>query len=128
MSDDAPVLAPLYDGFDPASGPYFDSSRPRIADPAERDRLLGFLGDGTLALRSTRFDPDVVEPARGQVVPGSFRTDGQWLWSEAVEYYVREHAIAPAAGFYEHIVSREFRCARPGPADLRRCVERLTHG
>jgi hypothetical protein len=28
-------------------------------------------------------------------VPTGFRTDGHWIWSTAVEYYLDHHSVAP---------------------------------
>jgi len=119
-------IVPLYDGFDQArGGPYFEPDRPRIDDPSERERVADFMRDGAVVLRSTALDVDAVEPTRGTVVPGSFRTDGQWIWSDGLMYYVREHGIAPAAEFYSHVVACQYRCADPGAAGLREATQML---
>jgi hypothetical protein len=49
---------------------------------------------------------DVVDPARGAVVPMSFRTDGVWIWTDTVTYYLAEHGMAPDAELLRHIEDR----------------------
>jgi hypothetical protein len=44
----------------------------------------------------------------------SFRTDGRWIWTDAVAYYVREYGLAPEAKLLSHIRSRRY---EPTPVD-----------
>jgi hypothetical protein len=118
-------IADVYDGLDPASGPYFRPDRDRIADAAERDRVVGYLRDGVVVLRGTDRDPDALDPSRGNVVPGSFRTDGSWVWNDALTYYVREHGIAPDPEFYAHLIANGYHCPEPGPNAAREAVRLL---
>jgi hypothetical protein len=46
---------------------------------------------------------DVVDPEAGSVVPMSFRTDGTWIWTDTVEYYLSRHQLAPDAELITHI-------------------------
>jgi hypothetical protein len=108
-------IAGVYDGRDKVRGPYFSPDRERIADPAERERVAAYMRDGVVVLRTTDRDPDAIEPDRGSVVPGSFRTDGTWVWNDALMYYVIEHGIAPPADFYAHVIAGGYHCPRPGP-------------
>lgn len=121
---DLPIAA-LFDGADPVTGPYFSPDRERIADPAERDRVADFLRDGTVVLRAMALDRDAAEPARGYVVPAGFRTDGIWIWNDALGYYVRTHGIAPPEDFYRHVVACGYRCPRPGAEAVRRAERTL---
>ncbi len=103
-------------GFDAtaASGrPYFSPERPRIADPEIRRKLAGYLCGGRLAVRAGGLVPDPLAPDDGPVVPTGYRTDGRWVWQEALAYYARRHGIAPEPDFLTDIVDRGFR--PPGP-------------
>jgi hypothetical protein len=106
-------LARLYDGFNPATGPFFDPGHHRVDDQAERERAARFLRDGTVVLRSLGLDVDAVEPGRGPVVPGSFRTDGEWIWSDAHAYYLVQHGIALPDEFQSHLAACQYRCPVP---------------
>ncbi|MEV4626864.1 hypothetical protein AB0J90_11320 [Micromonospora sp. NPDC049523] len=91
--------------FDPLDSGTADRA-PAADDPLdadERDRVLRYLAHGVpLVITTTLFD-DVVDPARGASVPMSFRTDGTWVWSDAVAYYLDQHGLAPEADFTAHI-------------------------
>jgi hypothetical protein len=118
-------LARLYDGFDPATGPFFDPSHPRVVDQTERQRAAGFLREGTVVLRSLGLDLDAVEPERGHVVPGSFRTSGEWIWSDAHAYYLVQHGIALPHEFQSHLVACQFLCPVPTAESLRQAADLL---
>ena len=121
-------IAPVYDGRDPVTGPYFTDDRDRISDRAERMRIAAFMRDGLVVLRSTARDLDVIDPGRGTAVPGSFRTDGTWVWNDALMYYVREHGIAPSAEFYAHVVACGYQCPDPPLAAAEAALRRLIPG
>lgn len=118
-------LARLYDGFNQATGPFFDPGHLRVDDQAERQRAAGFLRDGTVVLRSLGLDVDAVEPARGRVVPGSFRTDGEWIWSDAHAYYLVQHGIALPDEFQSHLIACQFLCLVPTAESLGRAADLL---
>ena len=118
-------IARLFDGFAPESGPYFEPERFRIGDLAERERVAAYLRDGVVLVRSTALDPDMVDRGRGHVVPASFRTDGAWIWSDGLTYYVHAHGVAPVPEFYDHIVAHEYRCPVPDAARVDRAARRL---
>lgn len=59
---------------------------PRVTDPREGDRLLA-------ALRG------------GAVVPAGHRTDGHWVWPEAVADHLAEHGLAPDPELAEHLLA-----------------------
>jgi hypothetical protein len=117
--------APVFDGYTLGSGPYFAPDRGRIDDLEQRRRLAAYLRSGTIVLRSFALDPDVVEPGRGAVVPGSFRTDGSWLWSDALLYYVETHGVAPPADLAEHIAAAGYRCPQPDAEAVRAAAQVL---
>ncbi|MFD8148438.1 hypothetical protein [Streptomyces sp. NPDC059708] len=107
--------AQLFDGVDPESGPYFDESRPRIADQAERERLLEFLAHGGTAIeRAAGLALDQLDASKGKIVPISTVTDGTWIWTLAHAYYLEQYGYGPDSEFYEHIKSRGYRADEPG--------------
>jgi hypothetical protein len=85
----------------------------RLADPAERDRVAEYLAAGAPILMTTALTPDRLDPSRGSVVGASYRTDGRWVWSDALTYYVRVHALAPEHEFLEWIRVRDYACPAP---------------
>jgi hypothetical protein len=96
-------VAPVYDGVDKAGRPRFDAARPRLPDSADRERLLALLRSGVPVEVTYVRAVDVVDPARGQVVPMTYRTDGEWVWSEATPYYLAEHGLVPHTDLIEYL-------------------------
>lgn len=118
-------IARLFDGSDPDRGPFFAAERERIDDAAERQRVAAFLRAGPVVLFTTAGDVDRMDPARGRVVRIGFRTDGFWVWSQALEYYVDTYGIAPDPAFYAHIRDSGYRCAQPSEAQSRQAVDAI---
>jgi len=110
----APIeLARVFDLVDPVTGPEFDPDHPRLSDPAEIERLLDCLNSGVPVLPSDATMPDLLDPLRPAVVPLSFRTDGAWVWTDTIAYYLQEHALAPEPDLLAHLTGRS-----PGPIEL----------
>ncbi|MBL7253234.1 hypothetical protein [Paractinoplanes lichenicola] len=101
-------IARVFDGVDPVTGPWFAPDHPRL-DEAERERVARYLESGRPVLMTTQRMADVVDPARGAVVPMSYRTDGIWVWTDTVAYYARTHSLAPDAELLDHARERQFR-------------------
>lgn len=95
----------IYDGLDDAGRPVVE--RERLA-PEERERVLAYLEAAPAVLASRSYGTDAFDPARTDVVPMVFRTDGSWAWPGAVAYYLREHDIPPDPELLSHIRGRRF--------------------
>ena len=103
---DGPVRTPrIYDGVDAAGKPLV---RRAALAPAERDRVLEYLGAAPVVLASRSYSADAFAPERTDVVPMNFRTDGSWVWPGAVAYYLREHDVPPDPELVAHIRARRF--------------------
>ena len=87
-----------------------------IEDSEERHRVAAYLRAGTPILTTTALQPDLIDPARGRVVGASFRTDGTWVWSDALTYYTGAYGLAPEDEFYTHIRAEHYACPVPGDA------------
>lgn len=99
-------IARVFDFARPDTGPGFHPGHRVVTDSAERDRMLQYLTSGSLALHTTARTRDVLRPAAGQVVPASFRTDGEWIWTDTVAYYLEQHGLAPDEELAAHIDAR----------------------
>ncbi|HEX6359383.1 hypothetical protein [Actinophytocola sp.] len=118
-------IARLFDGRDSAGEWTFAPDRPRITDPDERARIASFLRGGKMILRVPGSDVDRIEPANGQLVPISTRTDGIWIWSTGLRYYVEKHGIAPEPDFLAHIVAHEYVAPMPDEPGWRAALAEL---
>jgi hypothetical protein len=96
-------VARVFDFSDPVSGPGFAPDHPVISDQAERDRLLEYLRGGALALMTTQHMNDVLDASAPRAVPMNFFTDGEWIWTDTIEYYLNRHGLAPDPELATHI-------------------------
>ncbi|WP_156096193.1 hypothetical protein [Amycolatopsis jejuensis] len=111
--------------FEHADGSAVGSGHVRISDPVELGRTLEYLRAGFLLLATDATLPDVVAPERGEVVPASYRTDGTWLWPDAVAYYLAEHGLAPCAPFLAHIRAVAGPPRQPDAVAVHRALQHL---
>lgn len=81
----------------------------RLPAGLERARLLGYLRTAPLALTVLAHDADRVRPELGRVVPMSFRTDGLWVWSDQLAYYLDEYGYSPEPALLDHIRANDYR-------------------
>lgn len=104
------TIARDYDSVDPLLGPQFDTDHERLAD-VEAARVLEYLDAGEALLATTARESDILESSLGEVVPQNFRTDGTWIWTDAVSYYLRAYRLAPDQELLAHIRGRDYRIA-----------------
>jgi hypothetical protein len=108
-----PRLAQVFDGVDPLSGPYFGDGHPVIAEFL-RKRLLDYLASAEVLLGDLGTLDDVVEPTAVGAVSAGFRTDGAWVWPDAVVYYLERHGLAPDPELIQHVLATKGPPPRPG--------------
>ncbi len=108
-------IARVLDGDD---GTLVPPGRPPLADPRERERVLEFLDGGEVLTAGGPLAPDVMDPARPLVVPGGWATDGTWIWSASLRYYVARHGLAPEPDLLAHIRAQGYRAHAPTAAEL----------
>ena len=104
-----PLLARVFDHAQSNGRPYFSPSRLRIIEPERRERISDYLSRAPLAVRNLGRAPDPLTGDRHPVVPLGYRTDGVWVWQEALVHYLRTRGIAPEFGLLAHIESSAYR-------------------
>ncbi|MFG1610455.1 hypothetical protein [Actinoplanes sp. NPDC049265] len=114
-------VARVFDGVDPDTGPYFQDQHPKL-DGYERDAALNFLDSGHMLVTTPQLQIDVMDPQRGAVVPMNFRTDGVWVWTDTVAYYLREHGLAPDQELLAHAREASFVAAEADAVGLHRAL------
>lgn len=97
------AVARAFDGAG-EDGPFFAADHELVVDPAERRRLSDFLAGGEVVLTATARLVDVLTGTEG-VVPASLRSDGTWVWSEAVRYYLDRYQLAPDPDLAGHALT-----------------------
>jgi hypothetical protein len=121
------TVARVFDAVDADAGPSFAPDHPRMTDEQARTRTLAYLKAGAELLLTTATFTDVVDPARGAVVPMSFRTDGTWIWTDTVTYYLEEHQLAPDPELLRHITEQATPPEDVDPVALHRAMAVLTN-
>jgi len=102
-----------------------DARQSWLADAAERERIAEYLRAGVPILMTTALQIDRLDPDRGKTVGASYRTDGIWVWNDALTYYVGVHSLAPEADFYQHITTNRYACPAPDDAAQDRALDAL---
>ncbi|MEX5636815.1 hypothetical protein [Parafrankia sp. FMc2] len=105
-------VARVFDEVDPQDGPRFAVDRPRV-DGTDQARIAAYLDAGVPVLGTSTTMIDIVEPGRGVVVPLTFRTDGSWVWTDAVSYYLTAYGLAPDPDLLRHALG----AGPPSPVD-----------
>ncbi len=82
------------------------------------DAIVRYLKSFPVVVRTTARQPDALSMSSDPVVPSSFRTDGEWVWSCAVEYYIDIHQVSPGHEFVVYLESIKFHRREPTEAEL----------
>ena len=98
-------VARIFDG--PGEDGRPSVNRPQV-DEMDIQDILDYLDNGPLVGPARGYDTDRLDPNGQQSVPVAFHTDGTWIWPAAVNYFLREHDIAPEPDLVEHIRRMRF--------------------
>lgn len=90
-----------------SSQPAIDPSLGRL-DSATSEQLAAYLKSGVTLMSTTQKVPDAVTGSTAAVVPISIVTDGEYVWSMAVAYYVETHHISPGNEFIAHCAKNQW--------------------
>ncbi|GAB2836660.1 hypothetical protein GCM10027176_46240 [Actinoallomurus bryophytorum] len=96
-------LARTFDGADRDRGPFFRPDHPRLDGPVG-ERVLAYLRSGEVVFDAPGAMDDLLDADRVAAVPVGFRSDGRWVWPEAVAYYLKRHRLAPEPELVAHIL------------------------
>jgi hypothetical protein len=107
-----PEQVTVFDSIDARHGPQFAADHPRLSAD-ERVAVARYLYSADAVLRTTATMPDVMAPCGRKMVPLSYRTDGSFIWSEAVAYYADRYGLAPFSPLLEAIRRAGYRPPRP---------------
>ncbi len=118
-------FATMADGVDEHGVPTLAKERGRVESPDEKHRILRYLRGGEILLLVTGYVTDMFDAGKGAVVPASTRTDGEWIWSEGLEYYLEEYGVAPEPDLYRAIVAAGYICPTVNEAQVRKAAAAL---
>lgn len=97
-------LARAFDGAHPEDGPFFHPDHAQLDGP-DAERVLSYLRSGELVLNTPGAMGDVLDAERVGAVPLGFRSDGRWIWPDAVGYYLKRYRLAPERELVAHALS-----------------------
>jgi len=118
-------IARVFDAHHPGTGGQFSADRPTLSQGDELARVLHYLENGTVLLATEARETDPFDESAGPVVPLSFRTDGFWIWTDAVAYFLRTYAVSPDDAFLAHIRAHGYRVGVPDPVVEHRALAAL---
>jgi hypothetical protein len=119
-------FARFADAILPAGPPLIPAGR-GFVHGEERRRLLDYLRGAPMVVRSDGDAPDLFARGRDRSVPNGWRTDGEWIWSEAIEYYLDRYGVAPEPDLRGRIVERAYRPPAVAAATLQRAAQAVHH-
>lgn len=108
--------AKVFDGREQDGSPLVQ--RQALASAEEIARVAGYLEAAPTFLFGRGLDRDAFEPDAEPTVPRTFSTDGTWIWSGALTFYVRKYGMPPEPDLVEHIRAQNYTCAEV-PAEVR---------
>lgn len=85
--------------------------------PEEASRVATYLEAGAVVAHTTIRGVDVLADD-APVVPLTARTDGEFLWTGPVTYYVRTYGVAPDAEFLAHVRARDYAPRVPSDSEV----------
>lgn len=98
--------AKVFDGRDEDGGPLV--WRESLTSVSEIMRIVGYLKAAPTVLFGRGFDADAWSPGDPPAVPRTFATDGSWIWSGAVVYYLQKYGMPPEPDLLAHIRARDY--------------------
>nr|WP_219633045.1 TNT domain-containing protein [Haloechinothrix aidingensis] len=98
-------FARVFDGTGPSGRPLINRAE---LDSDEREKVLEYLNTAPVVLPGNGVDTDRLSGQSEPTVPVAFHSDGTWIWPAAVNYYLREHGVAPEPDLVAHIRANGF--------------------
>lgn len=83
--------------------PLLANDHPKI-ETSIADRVSQYLRSAPYVDRTTALGKDEIS-GEDAVVPQSLRSDGRWVWSDEVAYYVEKYKLSPGDDFLKYISS-----------------------
>jgi hypothetical protein len=103
-------FAAVVDGVGADGTPVVAPDRGYLTNATRRERVLTYLRAGAPVWQGEGAEPDAFDPLHPRTVPVGFRTDGRWIWPEAVAYYLERYHVAPEPEFADRINRYGYMC------------------
>ncbi|HEY7225972.1 MAG TPA: SUKH-3 domain-containing protein [Micromonosporaceae bacterium] len=99
-------FARVFDAVSPEYAPQISQERGFITDDAERARVRAYLAGAPTIGDGGAPATNVLD--QSETFPNSHHTDGVWIWTDQVAFYLDRLGIAPEPDFYRHIRDRSY--------------------
>lgn len=83
----------------------------------EAARIGEYLEAGAVVMRTTALGVDILKDDE-KVVPMTIRTDGEFVWTGPVTYYVQTYGVSPDADFLAHVRARDYEVRVPTDEEI----------
>ena len=94
----------------------------------EEKSLVGaYLEAGAVVMHTTARGIDILRSGE-RVVPMTIRTDGEYVWTGPVTYYVLTYGVAPDPGFLEYVRARAYVNRVPDESEIHEAAQVFTAG
>jgi|NGEPerStandDraft_6_1074524.scaffolds.fasta_scaffold105742_2 hypothetical protein len=90
--------------------------------PEDSAALGAYLENGTVVMHTTDRTRDVLADNDDKVVPLTVRTDGKYVWTGPVAYYVQKYAVAPEREFIDYVKARKYETRTPTDAEIAEAI------
>lgn len=84
----------------------------------ELKRVVAYLESGVMAIASPGIVESLLDPAKIIGTP-SWKTDGVWLWTDTLAYYLSVHTVRLPPAFVSHIRDNGYRVPPVGDDALK---------
>jgi hypothetical protein len=119
------TVARVFDAWTPEGGGQFDNDHPILSAGQEPQLVRDYLAAGQVLLSTDEREVDVFDPDGGEVVPLGFRTDGRFIWTDAIGYYLENYALSPDAELLAHLRAQDYRPPEVGAVAAHRALAAL---
>jgi hypothetical protein len=106
----------VFDGLDDQGRPTVSARMPLAQE--EIGPLRHYLENAPIVLPSHETERDQLDAQSTASVPLNWRTDGTWVWQDAVAYYLAQYGVPPQNEFVEGIRGRGFTLPQVDEATL----------
>ncbi len=87
--------------------------------------MAAYLEAGAVVLHTTARGADVLADD-APIIPLTIRTDGEYVWTGPVTYYVRTYGVAPDTAFLEHVRARDYVPRVPSTSEIQAAAALMT--
>ena len=99
------------------SGPSLVRDKDALPE-SRRSRIARYLRGGAVLATTGRYVDDYLAPEQTRVAPLEVRTDGEWVWSGDLAYYVSQYGVSIPEDFLRRMEDRSWAPPTPTRAEV----------